>query len=161
LNTRLAKIALVASVGLFALLVGLDNIFDYDTNFTAVRHVLSMDTLPAGVAFGWRAITLATLQNIAYWCIILTELASGIFLVAGAGRMARAARYNGAIFNESKRLAITGLVALFLLYFVGFLVVGGEWFEMWRSNGWNFQESAFRFAAVIGVILIFVSQQDA
>jgi len=160
-NTRLAKIALTASVGLFALLVGLDNVFDYQTNFDAVRHVLSMDTLPAGVAFGWRAVTLAALQNIAYWCIIVTELASGAFLIAGAGRMARAARYNAFIFNESKRLAITGLVVLFLLYFVGFLVVGGEWFEMWRSTGWNFQEPAFRFAAVIGVILIFVSQQDA
>jgi predicted small integral membrane protein len=161
LNARLAKIALVASVGLFALLVGLDNIFDYDTNFTAVRHVLSMDTLPEGVAFGWRAITLSALQNLTYWAIIVTELASAAFLVAGAGRMARAARYNALIFNESKRFAITGLVALFLLYFVGFLVVGGEWFEMWRSNGWNFQEAAFRFAAVIGVILIFVAQQDA
>jgi predicted small integral membrane protein len=161
LNARLAKIALVASVGLFALLVGLDNIFDYDTNFDAVRHVLSMDTLPEGVAFGWRAVTLAALQNTAYWAIIVTELASGAFLIAGAGRMARAARYNAFIFNESKRLAIAGLVALFLLYFVGFLVVGGEWFEMWRSNGWNFQEAAFRFAAVIGVILIFVAQQDA
>jgi len=161
LNTRLAKIALVASVGFFALMVGFDNVFDYQTNFEAVQHVLSMDTLPAGAAFGWRAITLAALQNAAYWAIILTELASGAFLVLGAGRMARAARYDALIFNASKRLAIAGLVALFLLYFLGFLVVGGEWFEMWRSASWNFQEAAFRFALVIGVILIFVSQQDA
>jgi len=161
LNTRLAKIALTASVGLFALLVGLDNVFDYDTNFEAVRHVLSMDTLPQGYAFGWRAITLAALQHVAYASIILTELAAGLFCVAGAGRMARAARHDALIFNESKRLGVAGLVALFLLYFLGFLIVGGEWFEMWRSTGWNFQEPAFRFAAVIGVILIFVSQQDA
>ena len=160
MNARLAKIALVASVGLFALMVGLDNIFDYQTNFEAVRHVLSMDTLPPGAAFGWRAITLATLHHLTYGFIILTEVASAAFLVMGAGRMARAARYDAAIFNESKRLAIAGLVALFLLYFVGFLIVGGEWFEMWRSNGWNFQEAAFRFAVVIGVILIFVAQQD-
>jgi len=161
LNTRVAKIALTASVGLFALLAGLDNVFDYGTNFDAVRHVLSMDTLPEGAAFGWRAITLAAVHHLTYGFIILTELASAAFLVAGAGRMARAARYDAAMFNESKRLAIAGLVALFLLYFVGFLVVGGEWFEMWRSNGWNFQEAAFRLAAVIGVILIFVAQQDA
>jgi predicted small integral membrane protein len=160
-NARLAKIALTASVGLFALMVGLDNIFDYQTNFEAVRHVMSMDTLPEGYAFGWRAVTLTALQHLAYWVIILTELASAGFLIVGAGRMARAARYNALIFNDSKRLAIAGLVALFLLYFFGFLVVGGEWFEMWRSTGWNFQEPAFRFAAVIGVILIFVSLQDA
>lgn len=161
MNTRLAKIALVASVGFFALMVGFDNVFDYQTNFEAVRHVLSMDTLPAGAAFGWRAITIAALQNFAYWAVILTELASGALLILGAGRMARAARYDALFFNTSKRLAIAGLVSLFLLYFVGFLVVGGEWFEMWRSASWNFQEPAFRFALVIGVILIFVAQQDA
>ena len=160
MTPRLAKIALTASVGLFALLVGLDNIFDYQTNFDAVNHVLSMDTLPPGSAFGWRAITLTALHNVAYWAIILTELGGGLFCVAGAGQMTRVVRFDSAIFNESKRLALTGLVALFLLYFFGFLVVGGEWFEMWRANGWNFQESAFRFAAIIGVILIFVAQRD-
>jgi predicted small integral membrane protein len=160
LTPRLAKIALTASVGFFALLVGLDNVFDYQTNFAAVSHILSMDTLPAGSAYGWRAITLATLHHLAYWFIILTELAAGLFCIGGAGQMARAARLDGAVFNESKRLALAGLVALFLLYFFGFLVVGGEWFEMWRSNGWNFQESAFRFAAIIGVSLIFVAQRD-
>jgi predicted small integral membrane protein len=161
LNSRLAKIALTASVGFFALLVGLDNIFDYPTNFASVHHILSMDTLPEGAAFGWRAITLATLQHLAYWFIILTELAAGLFCVAGAGRMTRAARLDAAVFNESKRPALAGLVALFLLYFFGFMVVGGEWFEMWRSNGWNAQEAAFRFAAITGVILVFVAQQDA
>jgi predicted small integral membrane protein len=151
----------VASVGFFALMVGFDNLFDYQTNLEAVRHVLSMDSLPAGAAFGWRAITIAALQNFAYWAIIFTELASGALLILGAGRMARAARYDALFFNTSKRLAIAGLVSLFLLYFLGFLVVGGEWFEMWRSDSWNFQEPAFRFALVIGVILIFVAQEDA
>ncbi|ARN82657.1 DUF2165 family protein [Methylocystis bryophila] len=160
MTPRLAKIALTASVGLFALLVGLDNIFDYQTNFAAVQHVLSMDALPQGAAFRWRAITLGTLHHLAYGFIILTELAAGLFCVAGAGQMTRSVRLDGAVFNESKRLAVAGLVAMFLLYFFGFLVVGGEWFEMWRANGWNYQESAFRFAAVIGVVLIFVVQRD-
>ena len=35
---RGAKVFLVGGVGVLALLIGLDNIFDYETNFAAVRH---------------------------------------------------------------------------------------------------------------------------
>ena len=31
------------------------------------------------------------------------------------------------------------------MWFVGFVVVGGEWFLMWQSATWNGQEAAFRF----------------
>ena len=33
----------------------------------------------------------------------------------------------------------------FLVWFTGFLVIGGEWFAMWQSATWNGQEAAFRF----------------
>jgi predicted small integral membrane protein len=47
-----------------------------------------------------------------------------------------------------------------LLWFGGFLVVGGEWFQMWQSKTWNGQEAAFRFVACIGLVLIFLNQPD-
>jgi predicted small integral membrane protein len=65
-----------------------------------------------------------------------------------------------ALFNAAKGPAIGGLAAGFGLFFVGFLVVGGEWFQMWQSQTWNGQEAAFRFAASIGLVLIFVSLKD-
>ena len=40
------------------------------------------------------------------------------------------------------------------------MIVGGEWFQMWRSDGWNMQEPAFRFIGGIGVVLIFLCQPD-
>jgi predicted small integral membrane protein len=40
------------------------------------------------------------------------------------------------------------------------MVVGGEWFQMWRSPDWNGQESAFRFYMTILAVLIFVNQRD-
>ena len=42
----------------------------------------------------------------------------------------------------------------------GFIVVGGEWFEMWQSQSWNGQEAAFRFYITILAVLIFVNQKD-
>jgi predicted small integral membrane protein len=38
-----------------------------------------------------------------------------------------------------------GAAVAFALWFVGFMVVGGEWFLMWQSSTWNGQEAAFRF----------------
>ena len=59
-------------------------------------------------------------------------------------------------FNAGKDLAVAGLVLGLLLWFGGFLVVGGEWFQMWQSKTWNGQEAAFRFVACIGLVLIFL-----
>ncbi|HYA80238.1 MAG TPA: DUF2165 family protein, partial [Methylocystis sp.] len=67
----------------------------------------------------------------------------------------------GRVFDAAKGIAILGLVAAFSIYFFGFMAIGGEWFEMWRSQGWNMQEAAFRFIGSIGVVLLFVAQSDA
>jgi predicted small integral membrane protein len=158
---RLTKICLAACVGLLMTLIGFDNIFDYETNFVAVRHILSMDTLPDGSGFMWRAVTATSLHHLAYWSIILTELAAAALCLAGVRRMVRARRLEGHAFDESKQLAIFGLALAFGLYFMGFMVGGGEWFEMWRSNEWNMQEPAFRFVGAIGIVLLFVSQRDS
>ena len=56
---------------------------------------------------------------------------------------------------DHKRLGI-----LYVVTALGFLVVGGEWFQMWQSKTWNGQEAAFRFIACIGLVLIFVNQPD-
>ena len=47
------------------------------------------------------------------------------------------------------------------MWFFGFMVVGGEWFQMWQSPMWNGQEAAFRFYMTILVVLIFVNQPDS
>jgi predicted small integral membrane protein len=48
----------------------------------------------------------------------------------------------------------------FLVWFFGFMVVGGEWFAMWQSKLWNGQEAAFRFYVTLLGVLIFVGQED-
>jgi len=48
-------------------------------------------------------------------------------------------------FNRAKRLVHIGAALGFLVWFFGFLVVGGEFFQMWKSQTWNGQQAAFRF----------------
>jgi predicted small integral membrane protein len=160
MSTRVSKSALTLTLGIFALLVSVDNIIDYDTNFAFVQHVLSMDTTFPGNKLMWRAITRDWVHHAAYASIIAAELAVGLMCVAGAWRLFTARARPAAYFNEAKALAIAGMAAGFGLYFFGFLVIGGEWFQMWQSATWNGQEAAFRFAALFGLVLIFVAIED-
>jgi predicted small integral membrane protein len=158
---RLSKSVLTLMLGVFALLVGVDNIIDYGTNFAFVQHVLSMDTTFPGNALMWRAITSDWIHHAAYAVIIASELGVGVLCASGAWRIYQARGLPAPRFNAAKAAAIAGLAAGFALYFFGFLVVGGEWFQMWQSQTWNGQEAAFRFAASFGVVLIFVAMEDA
>lgn len=161
LTTRWIKVAMVASISAFALLVAFNNVTDYGSNYEFVRHTLSMDTTFPGNALMWRAITSPALWALAYWSIILVEALAGLSLAFGAWRMLRAVRLDGTQFNASKQYAIIGAALGFLVWFTGFMVVGGEWFAMWQSQTWNGQEAAFRFYMALLGVLIFVNQHDA
>jgi predicted small integral membrane protein len=157
---RLAKILLVLMIGAFSLLVGIDNVIDYGTNFAFVQHVMSMDTVFPGNTLAWRAITSPALHHTAYGLIIAAEILAGALCVVGAWRLWQAREHPGAEFNAAKTTAIAGLVCGFGLWFFGFMVVGGEWFQMWQSQTLNGQQAAFRFIACIGLVLIFLALKD-
>ncbi|MGA8382068.1 MAG: DUF2165 domain-containing protein, partial [Stellaceae bacterium] len=73
----------------------------------------------------------------------------------------RQLRADAACFNRAKRLVHVGAGLGFLVWFFGFMVVGGEWFQMWQSHQWNGQQPAFRFYMAVLAVLIFVNQPDA
>lgn len=160
LAVRLVKIAMVAATAVFALLVAFNNIIDYGTNYAFVRHTLSMDTTFPGNALMARAITSPGLWAIAYWVIIGAEAATGVVLAWATVRLAFAVRGRAAIFNAAKSLVLVGAGLGFLLWFGGFMVIGGEWFAMWQSKTWNGQEAAFRFSVSLLAVAIFVNQPD-
>lgn len=157
---RIAKVLLVTLIGLFSLLVGVDNIIDYGTNYAFVQHVMSMDTVFPNSTLTWRAITSPALQHAAYAGIIAAELLAGVLCLLGALKLWNARSYFAPEFNAAKGVAIAGLVLGFALWFFGFMVVGGEWFQMWQSQTWNGQEAAFRFIGCIAFVLIFLAQKD-
>ncbi|MGH6735773.1 MAG: DUF2165 family protein [Methyloceanibacter sp.] len=160
LITRYAKIVMVACLAAFCLLVAFDNITDYGTNYLFVQHVMSMDTTFPGNALMYRAITNPMLWNLFYWLIIAGEAAAGILFLAGAIRLFQMRHAPGAVFNAAKGLVVAAALLAFLLWFLGFMVVAGEWFAMWQSATWNGQEPAFRFYVTVLAVLIFVSLPD-
>lgn len=157
---RLSKAGLTLSLGIFLLLVGIDNILDYGINFTFVQHVMSMDTTFPETALRWRAVTVDWAHQVAYGLIVASELMIGIVCVAGAWRLYKARRAPALSFRQAKPLAMAGAAAGFAFFFLAFIVVGGEWFQMWQSSTWNAQEGAFRFAVLSGIVLIFLGLED-
>ncbi len=149
---RYCKAALVAAIALFFTLVAFGNVTDYPSNWQFVHHVLSMDTTFPGSSLHWRAITNPALQALGYGAIILVQIATALLLWAGSFRLLRTA--GGAGFMRAKGLAAVGLTLAFLLYAVGFVDIGGEWFAMWQSPIWNGQQKAFDFIAMVGIVLI-------
>jgi predicted small integral membrane protein len=157
---RIAKTAMVAAIAVLFSIVAFGNITDYGTNFAFVQHVLSMDTLFPTTTITYRAITSPALHRLAYAAIIATEIAIALLCWLGALALLRALYAPAERFNRAKPFAIAGLTLGFLLYQIGFITIGGEWFGMWMSQQWNGAPDAFRYLTTLIMILIFVAMPE-
>jgi predicted small integral membrane protein len=157
---RVAKVAMIAALAAYAFIVAYDNIVDYGSNYEFVRHVLTMDTTFPDNTLKHRAISNPTIWSAAYALIIAMEGLTALLLVLGTLALLRQLWAPADDFNRAKVWAVVGLTIGFSLWFFGFMVIAGEYFAMWQSKAWNAQEAAFRIAAVILGVLVFVSLPD-
>ena len=160
LIARISKTALVAAIAFLTTLVAFGNITDYATNWAFVRHVLSMDTIFPDSATHYRNITNPVVQTAGYLVIIAAESGTAVLCWIGVLSLLANLRDASSSFNRAKRWSIAGLTLGFLTWQVGFMAIGGEWFEMWQSTVWNGEESAFRFHMTMIAVLIYVAMND-
>lgn len=158
--TRTAKMVLVAAVAVYYALVVFNNVTDFNSNFSFVHHVLSMDTTFPGNRGMWRAISSPQVHLLFYLSIIGWEAISGFLLAAGAVRLFTARSAAIPAFDRAKRLAVAGLTLSLSMWLLAFLTVGGEWFLMWQSQMWNGQQAAIRMFTVTGIVLLLVIQPE-
>jgi len=157
--TRLAKLSALGCYGLMVLLTGVDNVIDYHSNFRFVQHVLSMDTVFESTTLRWRAIQSASLQHGAFALIIVTELIVAGLCVTCTLVLLKHLRHADS-FQRAKRIGITGLTLSLALWFLGFYVIGGEWFASWQSDAWSSTEPGLRLTMLTLVILLFLTRAD-
>ena len=119
-----------------------------------------MDTIFPSSTITYRAITDPTLHHAAYAMIIAAEARDRDAVLDRRIRCCGALRADADTFNRAKTFAVAGLTLGFLLWQVGFMTIGGEWFGMWQSKQWNGVPSAFRFVVTIAAVLIFVAMRD-
>lgn len=161
MTIRAAKILLLAALAFYYSLIVFNNLFDFNSNYQFVRHVLLMDTTFPGNRLMSRAIHASAVHLAFYIGIIVWE--AGVALLAwwGAARLLRARNASAARFGAAKEVTIVALTASLLLWLVAFLAIGGEWFLMWQSAMWNGQQAAFRHFAIAGIVLLIVVQPEA
>jgi len=157
---RYCKIALVFPSFLFLLLVVFNNLTDYDSNYTFVQGVMSMNSTFEGNSGMWRAIDSPFIHHLFYWIIILWELVAMGAIGLGVIKLWKRRFADTEVFNRAKGLAALGLTLSMLQWFVALLIVGGEWFLMWQSQLFNGQDAAMRMFVVMGISLIFLVLKD-
>ena len=102
--TRLSKAGLVMLIGLYCLLAGVSNVFDYGSNLAFVQHVMSMDTtFPDNNLMG-RAVLNPSAHHVAYWLIIVGEGLAGLLCIWGAWKSSRPGRPRKGILPRPNRL---------------------------------------------------------
>src|SRR5690242_1893419 len=140
---------LVGLNALYMALVVIGNISDFDVNLQFVHHVLAMDTTnfsqPQGTgldpAIVWRALTSTSLQTTVYVGVIIWELATAAVLI---GALLSWIFECETCKSKARSLSTVGLLMMVLLFFGGFMDIGVEWFQMWRSTVNNGLDPAFR-----------------
>lgn len=149
-----AAAALTATVALCMTLVAFGNITDFGTNQQFVRHVLSMDTTFEDPDLMWRAIESPALQDAAYVAVIVWETLAALVLLAATWFWITGLRRDA--YDRARAASTVGLVMVLLLFGVGFLAIGGEWFAMWQSSDWNGLDAAARNLALAAFTLLVV-----
>ena len=157
---RIAKTISVASIAVMSLLIVFGNTTDYFTNFLFVEHVLKMDTTFAESQIHYRSIDHLFLFHAGYILIILMETLMAFCCIKGSWLLFKNLRSNTASFHASKNWAVAGIIIGIVIWFLGFEVVGGEWFAMWQSKIWNGLSSAERIVSFLALTLILLHLKE-
>lgn len=157
---RIIQVALVGFFGLYAALVTFGNVTDYWSNFDFVEGVLSMQATFEGNALMYRLIESGFMHHAGYLFIIFLELIITITCVTGSVQMLKNLKQDSNQFHEAKKWGFTGLLLATSVWFLGFQVIGGEWFAMWQSDTWNGLDSAFRLTTYILATIIILMLKE-
>ena len=157
---RLAKTILVAGIGVLGFLILVNNITDYYTNYFFVEHVLKMDTVFPESNVQYRRVNNSILFHAGYIVIILMEFIMTFCCLKGGWQMIRQIKSDAQNFHAAKNWSIAGIIVGILVWFIGFQVIGGEWFVMWQSPTWNGLAAAERMLSILILVLILLHFKD-
>lgn len=156
---KISKVVFIWAIALFASLAAFSNFSDYDSNYKIVSHVLKMDTTFPDNKSMWRAIDSTVTHHFIFCLIILMEAVIALFCWVGGLRL-YLSRKDSDRFNQAKGMAVVGLAVGVVLWFTGFITIGGEWFMMWQSEVANGQQAAFRLVVIFSTLLIYLVHPD-
>ena len=153
-------VLVVLMAAAYYLVVAFDNITNptnpTGSNWPFVEGVLSGEGTPPDNGFEWRFIDATWFQVLAYIGIIAGETVAGILLVIGG---VLGLRRSGTIagWERGQRWTLLGGSVGLLVFFFGFIVVGGNWFVMYENSKWNGLEPAFQNTVTTLLAMVLVA----
>jgi len=161
MTIRLLKIILVMFVGLQGCLYVAGNLANWDSGLSAVGYVLGMEGHEVYGNHIFPPITNPVLVTIAFLSIISGEFLVGALSLTGAWHLWRERRSDAESFNSAQKFAILGAGMAMVVWFGGFVVIGGALFQMWQTQvGTGSFEGAFIYGATSALVLLFVNSPD-
>lgn len=154
---RLMKVAIVAIIGMHALLYAVQNIANMDAVVGALGYVMSNaehEVYPNTLFF---AVNAPALHWFAAILVIIGEAAIGVFGLKGAWDMFRARNAQPTEFHAAKRAGLWAAGIALLVWFGFFMTIGATFFQMWQTQvGASSMEGAFMYAMASVVAMLFV-----
>ncbi|CAB4242538.1 Predicted small integral membrane protein [Methylacidimicrobium sp. AP8] len=157
---RASRTILTLLVGAYFLLAGIDNMLDPSANWPYLVHVLSMDSVPADSPLRWRALRLPAAWRLLFGGLIAWELATAFLCFLGSFRLLRAWFGTRQEFARAKSWAVAGLTCGLVQWLFFFLILAGEWFQLWRGSLSAALSVAARMFAVTALSLIYLTQEE-
>ena len=162
MSIRYLKIILVVFVGLTGLLFVAGNIANWNAGLESVGYVLSMEGHEIYGSHIFPPVTNSAFVTIAFLLILAGEFLVGALSLKGAWDLWSTRKGSADAFNASKTYAILGTGMALVVWFGGFIVIGGALFQMWQTKiGAGSFHDAFIFAVMGGLVLSFVNTPDA
>ncbi|MGA7297583.1 MAG: DUF2165 domain-containing protein [Rhodanobacteraceae bacterium] len=158
---RILKIVLVVFVGLQGWFYVAGNLANWSAATGAVGYVLGMGGHDVYGTNIFPAITNTTLVAIALLIIVSGEFLVGALSLKGAWDLWKARNSDADAFNAAKKYAILGAGTAMVVWFGGFIVIGGALFQMWQTQvGSGSFNGAFIYAGTSALVLLFVNSPD-
>ena len=156
---RLAKIILMGGFAIQLSIIAVDNMLNNHINLQSVQHILSMDTVFKDNMLTWRAITSPFIQDAIYGAIITAQFSAAIFAFIGTVGLALTI-HDVKEFHATKKFSVISVIIALLVWFVGFGVIGTEWFNSWQSPTWTAEPHGFRKTVFCLLLLLILMHKD-
>jgi predicted small integral membrane protein len=157
---RVVTSLFVLMVAAYYFIVGFDNITNPTnpnaSNWPFVQGVISGDGVPADSGFEWRFIDATWFQAVAHIGVMTAETITGILLLIAGVKGLRASRTRPRWGHAQKWTFAGGILGL-AVFFLGFMVIGGNWLIMYLNSKWNGLEPAFQNSVMTVLMLILVT----
>jgi len=157
---RYTKILLALAVALWGLLGGMGNLMNYQDGAQSVTAVLSMETIPHADSANKNIPPDSIMVTLGFMFIWGLKLVGGALCLVGFIQMWRTRRADACDFGEAKKWAIAGCGLLFFMLFFGFSLVAVGPFKLYLSPMISTVELAALFAGQIGIVMLFLHQQE-